>query len=114
MGWVNYIIVPDWKMKFVVTRSFEEDEELFEKINNLSLTQEALHDCEALDKQIKSLTMGDVRTVIDCAKSINPIYFDEFPASGLILFLKSRKIDFEIISETNPMMEKYKKFKIVE
>lgn len=114
MGWVNYIVVPIWKMKFVVTRNFKEDEEILKKIDILSECQEELQDGDILSKELNNLNLTELNTALNCISVINEIYFDEFPALGLIIFLKSRKIDFEIISETSQEMEKYKNFIMVE
>lgn len=101
MGWSNYVIIPEWKMMFEVSKYIDEEAEY------PTLTGEPLCDTH---KPIKDVTLSDIGDLIYYSKKVPYIeYKDEL----LIMWLNYREIEHIIISENDERLKQYKNYKVV-
>ena len=114
MGFSNYIIIPKLELKIEVSRHFDEDEELSENIDRLQKSLEELGEDNSLHKTFGDLTLIDMNNILNCANAADNIDFECFDVAGLVLFLNSYGIPFEIIGETNEEeLNKYNDYKSI-
>jgi len=103
IGWANYIIVDDWKMKFEISRyvNIDDIEYIYELIDKIQNSVEELP-MEAFEEKYREITLQSMAEYISIAKSTSSLfgmvdcYLNEFI---FMRFLKSRNIPFRVISE---------------
>ena len=95
MGWVNYVLIPKYKIAFVVDRGTDELPERLEKsLDDLRNDFPYLDD----DKKVSKLTVGDLMNLLRVYDRC--IWIAETSVAHFLLyFLKKYRINFEIKSE---------------
>lgn len=102
MGWVNFIVVPKWKLAFEVSRNIDEDIEA-------NYFEEELG-CD-IYKPLKDLTLVDITNLVEYYKKTpNVSCNDEY----LLLWIKSLvDVDYYIMSEHKFIESEYKNYTII-
>ena len=103
IGWTNFIIVDDWKMKFEISRyvNTEDAEYIYQFIEKVRESVEELS-LEAFEEKYREITLKSMIEYISIAKDTSSLfsmvdcYLNEFI---FMKFLKDRNIPFRIISE---------------
>ena len=100
MGWVNYIVIPKFKMIIETSRYVDEDsldfiENAYTKLLNVleDFNSELLHE------NLQSIDLSDFADMITITRQADIIFSDFHIDYLLLLWLKKKGIEFEIISE---------------
>jgi hypothetical protein len=98
VGWQNFIIVPSLKLAVEVSRQIDGDS--VERLSNsiVQLFDEEASVYDLLDEPFSKLSSKNFSEIVkkaSCAEDLSGKYFDDLFA----VWLKLRKIDFQIISE---------------
>ena len=118
MGWSNFIIVKDLKLIFEITRYVDEEnvEEFIKQLDELvELAEDNETFVELYNIKYTELTISDLSKLAMTAEK-SYLLFCGFEYDLLLLaWLKNREIDFEIVSEFDFDIKKYKKegYKII-
>lgn len=96
MGWVNYVLLPKFKVAIVVHRSVEELEDYIEKALDY-LTGEDVGEVD-IDKEFGRLTARDFKELITVYEEATKLQYAN-PATLLLYFLKKYEIEYEVKSE---------------
>lgn len=114
MGWVNYIVIKDLKIMIQTSRYI--DNETFdytsENINGLVKEMEEFNP-EILEKKFSEMTLIDLASLIKITDKTT--VFQELDYTYfLLMFLKARKKEFEIISEFDlDKRDDLKKYRVI-
>ena len=112
MGWINYLIIPSWKIAIEMTRHVDELEDYIEEALDEILEME---DIEYMDEvKVKDLTISDLAELYNSHQILSKLVTIDDAIVFLLYFLKKRGIEYEIVSEFEFDKNKYKGFKIVE
>jgi len=103
IGWCQYIIVDDWKMKFVISRNLHADDveyicELIDKIKN-SVEELPI---EAFEEKYRDITLQSMADYISIAKDTSSLFsmVDWYLNDYIFMrFLKDRNIPYRVVSE---------------
>ena len=103
MGWVNYIVVDKWKMKFDISRYVQADDldEIKKRLKKIDEIYEELPE-DAFEENHKNISLERFIQYMDLAKTTRELkiwsdcYLLEFM---FMLFLKDRHVDCRVISE---------------
>jgi len=114
MGWVNYIVIPRFKIAIVVSRYLNEapDVELFKRL--LDVVDE--FNTDALYEPVNELKVTDLLDMGTIAKyTVN--LFTGFDIDALLLmWLELVKVDYELISEFefNERKDEFKDYQVID
>jgi len=104
MGWINYIVVPQWKVKIQVNRETDSLSEHVEKsLETLADGLEELDIYEIKQKKLTDLTAGDFEVLMKCGEICSSL--EQFDLGQLMLFWLNRNdAEYVIVSEHDPML----------
>lgn len=113
MGWVNYVIIKKWKIMFEISRHVSDlDEDAEEEIKKLWNESESYYNKidKVRNKKISDIRVCDIQVLSSFSESyvkISTIDSDNF----LLYWLKSKEIDYEILSEHDERIKEYENYK---
>ena len=94
MGWKNYVVIPEWKLVFGISRHVDYDVTDFEILMNEYHTESSMND------EIKNLTVNGLTNILRDAQKFDEVRdLCEHTDNLLIMWLKLSRIEFNIISE---------------
>jgi len=116
MGWLNYIVVPKWKVMFEISRHVDELPEHIKKAAEKLYDEEFEELYEIQETKFSDLTAGDFAKVMEAVDIVTSLSSITDPAIFLLIFLHLRGMKYEIISEFEfeERKEEFKNFKILE
>jgi hypothetical protein len=99
MGWINYLLIPDLKLGFEISRYVNQDTFNYVSENVDGLVKEVEEfDPDILAKKCNGMNLSDLASLVKI--SDKAIVFNELDYAYLFMsFLVSRGIGFSIISE---------------
>lgn len=114
MGWSNYIIIKDWKMIIETNREVDELEDYIKESLDKMIDDNTYVDISTSDLKVSDITVKDLCTMAsayESASSLTCMNSDKL----FLYWLESRDIEYEIKSEYNLDLKKYKEdgYKIV-
>ena len=103
MGWSKYIIIPAWNVMIEVPREVDDNtgDRYKESIGKLESILEDTDIC-VFDKKIPEISLRDMTSIVKIAEHSTIIGTEgdlHSTAPYLMMFLKSRNISYELISE---------------
>jgi len=108
MGWSNFIIIPSLNIAIEVSRYLHDLEDYEEKAFDYLTAEEFDEGIDIENRTIRDLTVRDLATLFtayDSTNSLKGLDYDKL----LVVWLKSRGIDYEIKSEYDIDKEKLEK-----
>jgi hypothetical protein len=115
MGWVNYLLIPQWKLAIVVSRHNNEIPEYFEEALDELVKPQKLDMGEIIEKKFNELNMREMNFITrlaDLASCLEETDYELF----LLYWIKKRGIKYEIKSEFDVKAEYLKKdgYRVIE
>ena len=113
MGWSKYIVIPAWKVMIEVPKEVDDDtgNRYQDSLDKLESIFEDVDVC-VFDKKLTEISLHDMASIVKIAEHSTIIGTEgdmHGTAPYLMMFLKSRKIQYDIIDETildKPEVEK--------
>ena len=105
MGWSNFIIIPSLKIAVEVSRDLRDLEDYEEKAFYYLTSEEFDEGIDIESRKIKDLTVRDLTTLFTTYDSTNSLKGLDYNKL-LLVWLKSRGIDYEVKSEYDIDKEK--------
>ncbi len=98
MGWSNFIIIPSLNIAIEVSRDLHDLEDYEEKAFDYLTSEEFDKGIDIENRKIKDLTVRDLTTLFTAYDNTNSLKGLDYNKL-LVVWLKSRGIDYEIKSE---------------
>ena len=118
MGWVNYVVVPEHKVMFEVSRYLDDDytDEYFEAYIRLKELVEEIDLYESLRVPLSEIKASDFGKIVYAIENIFHFIVGLEPEHFLLLYLKAMGVEYYVISEfeLEANREAYKGFKILD
>lgn len=114
MGWSNYIIIEDWKMIIETNREVNELETYIKESLDKMIGDDTDIDVSISDLKVSNMTIKDLCALASAYENASSIACME--ADKLFLYwLESKDIEYQIKSEFNLDLKKYKEdgYKII-
>lgn len=114
MGWSNYIIIEDWKMIIETNREVNELEAYIKESLGNMISDDTDIDVSISDLKVSNMTIKDLCTLASAYENASSLACME--ADKLFLYwLESKDIEYQIKSEFNLDLKKYKEdgYKII-
>ena len=114
MGWSNFIIIPSLNIAIEVSRDLNDLEDYEEKAFDYLTSEEFDEEIDIENRTIRDLTVRDLATLFTAYDNTNALKGLDYNKL-LLVWLKSRGIDYEIKSEYEIDREKLEKegYKII-
>ncbi len=116
MGWSNYIIIPDYKLLIEVPRNIDDIEDYAENAIDSAIDEENIDVGENFEEEcaltidnvpINKITIKDIAKLYKRYEIVQNLAGTDYNVL-LLFWLKKREIDFEIKSEYNMDIKKYR------
>ncbi len=107
MGWINYIIVEDWKMIIETNREVDELEDYIKESLDKMISDDTYMDISTSDLKVSDITIKDLCTLASAyenASSIGSMNSDKL----FLYWLESRDIEYDIKSEYDINIDEFK------
>ena len=114
MGWSNYIIIEDWKMIIETNREVGELEDYIKESLDKMISDDTDIDVSVSDLKVSEITINHLCTLASAYENASSLACTD--ADKLFLYwLESRDIEYDIKSEFNLDLKKYKEdgYKII-
>jgi len=98
MGWSNFIIIPSLNIAIEVSRDLNDLEDYEEKAFDYLTSEEFDEEIDIENRTIRDLTVRDLATLFTAYDNTNALKGMDYNKL-LVVWLKSRGIDYEIKSE---------------
>jgi hypothetical protein len=114
MGWSNYIIVEDWKMIIETTREVGELEYYIKKSLDRMISDDTDVDVSISDLKVGEITIKDLCALASAYENASSIACTD-PDKFFLYWLEGKDIEYQIKSEFNLDLKKYKEdgYKII-
>jgi hypothetical protein len=114
MGWSNFIIIPSLKIAVEVSRDIHDLEDYEEKAFEYLTSEEFDDEIDIENRKLKDLNVRDLTTLFTTYDSTNSLKGLDYNKL-LLVWLKSRGMDYEVKSEYDIDREKLEKegYKII-
>lgn len=115
MGWSNYIIISEWKMMIETSRNVNELEDYIANSLDYIVDEDNIgDDVDMANVKLSELTLGNLAILLNSHTNMSAIVCTE-PDKLFLYWLEGKDIKYEIKSEYNIDLKKYKEdgYKII-